>query len=179
MNSLQRWFTAFRRSAHRSVHQISLREDTFNAPSASFQIPILHFHIRFQKDAIEALHCKCNAVERSVIKMNRDCVGQWCQRVLHHHTNSILPEWTAPPSLFSPSVVDSYIFFCLDAVFVPPLCISAKFTPFVDVAGLGNEKLKLHVRQRRAPPLLFFLIFFCLQTWTEKKRGKKEDNLGG
>lgn len=102
MNSLQRWFTAFRRSAHRSVHQISLREDTFNAPSASFQIPILHFHIRFQKDAIEALHCKCNAVERSVIKMNRDCVGQWCQRVLHHHTNSILPEWTAPPSLFSP-----------------------------------------------------------------------------
>lgn len=46
-----------------------------------------------------------------------------------------------------------FSFFCLNTVSVPPLCISAKYTPCVDVAGLGNEKLILHVRQRRAPPL--------------------------
>lgn len=63
------------------------------------------------------------------------------------------------------SVVDSYLFFGLNTVSVPPLCITAKYTPRVDVAGLGNEKLILHVRRRRAPPLSL-----CMQTWTEKKK---------
>lgn len=48
------------------------------------------------------------------------------------------------------------------SVFVPPLCVSAKYPPCVDVAGLGNEKLKLHVRQRRAPPLLLFFLALSL-----------------
>lgn len=63
------------------------------------------------------------------------------------------------------SVVESYLFFGPNTVSVPPLCITAKSTPRVDVAGLGNEKLILHVRRRRAPPLSL-----CMQTWTEKRK---------
>lgn len=77
------------------------------------------------------------------------------KRVLSEMGRSILP--------FFSSVVDSCLFFGLNTVSVPPPCARAKFTPCVDVAGLGNEKLKLHVRRRRAPPLS---LFAC-------KRGQK------
>jgi len=132
-----------------------------------------------------ALCPQCNG---SSINTNRDgrCVAS--EGTLSASSSTIITQthilsaWAAPPRLLPPppplwSILT--LFFCLYTVFVPPLCITAKYTPFVDVAGLGNEKLILHVRQRREPPLLSFFLFFsvfCLQTWTESEKRKRRSS---
>lgn len=97
----------------------------------------------------------------------------WVRGVFH--PSFLQPEPTAPFFLLLSSVVQSWIFL---SVFVPPLCVSAKYPPCVDVAGLGNEKLKLHVRRRRAPPLLFSFslsLFFFFRRLLLANVDRKEE----